>query len=52
MDFARGPALQAKAIESGETPLLSARFVLHITEIALAMQGAAGGAVLPLRSRF
>lgn len=52
MDFARGPAFQAAAIEKGETPQLSARFVLHITEIALAMQGAAGGAVVSLRSRF
>jgi len=52
MDFARGPAFQAAAIESGEAPLLSARFVLHVTEIALAMQAAIGGAVLPLRSRF
>ena len=52
MDFARGPASQAAAIAQGETPQLSARFVLHITEIALAMQGALGGAVVTLRSRF
>jgi predicted dehydrogenase len=52
MDFARGPALQAQALASGQAPLLSARFVLHITEIALAMQNADGGVVADLRSRF
>jgi predicted dehydrogenase len=52
MDFARGPAAQAAAIGAGETPLLSSRFMLHITEIALAMQHADGGVVRALKSRF
>ncbi|MDB5447627.1 MAG: oxidoreductase domain protein [Phenylobacterium sp.] len=52
MDFARGPAAQAAAIAGDAAPLLSARFVLHITEIALAMQSADGGVVTTLKSRF
>ncbi|MEE7506353.1 Gfo/Idh/MocA family oxidoreductase [Methylobacterium mesophilicum] len=52
MDFARGPAAQAEAIRTGVPAPLPARFVLHITEIALAMQNAGGGAVIQLRSRF
>jgi len=52
MDFARGPAAQAAAIESQTEPLLSARFVLHITEVALAMQGADHGSICEFTTRF
>jgi predicted dehydrogenase len=53
IDFMRGPAEQAKAIEDGRSPRLGGDFALHITELALAMQnaGSDGGAVL-IRSRF
>jgi hypothetical protein len=40
MDFMRGPAEQALAIREGRAPRLPADFVLHITELALAMQDA------------
>jgi hypothetical protein len=38
MDFARGPALQAQAIRSGGQPPISGEMLLHVTELALAMQ--------------
>jgi hypothetical protein len=38
MDFARGPALQAQAIRAGQRPRISAELLLHVTEVALAMQ--------------
>ncbi|MGL4729394.1 MAG: Gfo/Idh/MocA family protein [Bosea sp. (in: a-proteobacteria)] len=40
MDFMRGPADQALALGEGRAPRLSADFVLHITELSLAMQNA------------
>jgi predicted dehydrogenase len=40
MDFMRGPAEQARALREGRAPTLSADFVLHITELALAMHRA------------
>lgn len=40
MDFARGVAEQAAALAEGRDGRLSADFVLHITELALAMQDA------------
>ena len=52
MDFARGPAAQAEALLSGQTPLLSARFVLHITEVVLALQTADHGGVFNFESWF
>ena len=38
MDFARGPARQARAIVERRQPLISAELLLHVTEIALVMQ--------------
>lgn len=38
MDYARGPARQAEAIRAGQRPRVSADLLLHVTEIALAMQ--------------
>lgn len=38
MDFARGPAVQAQAIRSGRQPPISGVMLLHVTEVALAMQ--------------
>lgn len=40
MDFARGVAEMAEAIEQGRTPRLSARFSLHVLEATLAIQNA------------
>lgn len=40
IDFARGIAAQAAAIEQGGDPLFSGHLALHITEIALALNGA------------
>jgi predicted dehydrogenase len=38
MDYARGPAAHAEAIRAGQRPRISAELLLHVTEIALAMQ--------------
>jgi predicted dehydrogenase len=40
MDFMRGPAEQAAALQAGRACRLPAAFVLHITELALAIQHA------------
>jgi predicted dehydrogenase len=40
MDFARGVAEMAEAIEQGRKPRLSARFSLHVLEATLAIQNA------------
>lgn len=40
IDFARGIAEQAAAIEAGRQPLFSGALALHITELALALNGA------------
>lgn len=44
MDFFRGVAEMADAIEGGRRCLLPADFVLHVNELALAIQGAGSGA--------
>ncbi|MDQ6434588.1 Gfo/Idh/MocA family oxidoreductase [Mesorhizobium sp. LHD-90] len=40
IDFCRGIAAQAKAIEAGKPPFFSGRRALHITELALALNNA------------
>ena len=53
IDFMAGPAALAAAVAAGQTPLLSADFVLHVTEIAIVAQNA-GRYAMPYRptSRF
>ena len=47
IDFCAGIAAQARAIEAGERPFFSGNRALHITELALALNNAAGlGAAL------
>lgn len=48
MDFFRGVAHMATALEQGEEPLINADFLLHVNEMALAIQ-AAGPAGAPYR---
>jgi predicted dehydrogenase len=50
MDFCRGVAEMAAAIEKGKPPPLSARFSLHINEVTLAIQssGEAGSSYRPV----
>lgn len=53
VDFCLGPVDLARAIREGRAPRLSARFCLHITEVALAISNALGGpAVVEIESRF
>jgi predicted dehydrogenase len=53
MDFARGAADQAAAIRENREPRLSARFMLHINEVSLAMQPQPGeGGRRTMRSTF
>lgn len=53
MDFCRGIADIAGALQSGGTPVLSARWSLHVNELVLAMQNPTQyGAVREIRSRF
>jgi hypothetical protein len=40
MDFCRGPAEVAAAVKAGRPSRLSARFALHVTELALAIHAA------------
>ncbi len=40
MDFFRGPAAQAQAIQMGQQPYIDARFLLHVLEVVLASDGA------------
>jgi hypothetical protein len=42
MDFARGVAEQAAALRENRPCRLSARFMLHVTEMVLALQPARG----------
>ncbi len=41
IDFAAGPAAQAKAIAAGGAPRFSGQLALHVTEVALALNNAA-----------
>jgi predicted dehydrogenase len=52
MDFAAGIAELARALDERRTCRLSPRFSLHVTEVALALQGAVSGALYQTRSRF
>jgi hypothetical protein len=53
MDFCRGVAELAEAVEEGRPCRLSARFCLHVTELALAISKAgASGASYKIRSSF
>lgn len=53
VDFCLGPVDLARAIRVGRAPRLSARFCLHITEVALAISNALDGpAVVEIESRF
>jgi predicted dehydrogenase len=53
VDFCLGPVDLARAIREGRAPRLSARFCLHITEVALAISNALDGpAVVEIESRF
>ena len=53
VDFCLGPVDLARAIRAGRAPRLSARFCLHITEVALAISNALDGpAVVEIESRF
>ena len=53
MDFFRGVADMAAAIDEGRGPLLSSDFVLHVNELTLAIQGAgADGAPYQLTTTF
>lgn len=53
IDFARGVADLAEAARSGAAPRLSARFCLHVNELALTIQDpAAHGCPRDLRTRF
>ena len=40
IDFARGPAEMADALDAGRTPRLGADFTLHVTELSLVIQDA------------
>jgi len=42
IDFARGIAAMARAIDAGETPFFSGERALHLTELALALNEGAG----------
>ena len=44
MDFCRGAAENAAAIEQGKSPRLSADFSLHVNELALAIHHAGDAA--------
>lgn len=50
MDFARGPAVLAAAVEAGRPLEFGADFALHITELALVAQNA-GDYAMPYRPR-
>lgn len=53
MDFCRGIADLAAALESGVPPRMTARWSLHVNELVLAMQDPARyGAVREIQSRF
>lgn len=53
MDFFRGVADMASAIESGDTCLLDAAFVLHVNELTLAIQNSGeSGAAYQLTTTF
>lgn len=52
MDFAAGIAELAESLEAHRACRLSARFSLHVTEVALALQNAVGGALYQTRTRF
>ncbi len=53
IDFMRGPAEQARAIGTGRAPRLGGAFALHITELALGLQGAGpNGASFTPQSTF
>lgn len=53
VDFCLGPVDLARAIREDSAPRLSARFCLHITEVALAISNALDGpAVIDIDSRF
>jgi len=53
MDFCRGAADMARAIEVGASPRLSARFSLHVNELALAIHYAsAEGCCYEVKSTF
>jgi predicted dehydrogenase len=53
VDFCLGPLDLARALREGRAPRLSARFCLHITEVALAISNALDGpAVVDIESRF
>jgi hypothetical protein len=53
MDFMRGVAELADAVDNGRTSRLSPRFSLHVTEMALAIHNAGEqGSHYRMRSRF
>lgn len=52
MDFARGPAELAAAITARRTPLLSARFCLHVNEMVLAIHNAATCPAYTMTTQF
>lgn len=45
MDFARGIAAQALAVANGHTPIVSSELLLHVTELMMLLNDAAGGGV-------
>jgi predicted dehydrogenase len=52
MDFLRGPAELAEALRQDRPCRLSPQFVLHTTELALAIHEAQGGRVYEVQTRF
>lgn len=51
MDYARGVQQLADAIDRDSDPILSPEFCLHVNEVVLAIQNAAGGAVYKPQTR-
>jgi len=50
MNFALGPAEMIQALQESRAPRVSADMALHINEVTLAIQGAAGGRVVEIQT--